>query len=67
VTAINGWLLAYDNITTIPDWLSDSLCRVVFGGGFSGRALYSDDERSVVFAQRPVILNGIEDYAIVNT
>jgi hypothetical protein len=62
VTAINGWLLAYDNITTIPDWLSDSLCRVVFGGGFSGRALYSDDERNVIFAQRPVILNGIEDY-----
>ena len=28
----------------------------------SGRALYSDDERIVLQAQRPVILNGIEDF-----
>jgi hypothetical protein len=39
VTARNGWLLAYDNLTDIPGWLSDSLCRLVFGAGFSGRAL----------------------------
>jgi hypothetical protein len=62
VTAINGWLLAYDNITAIPAWLSDSLCRLVFGGGISGRKLFSNADRSVVHAQRPVILNGIEDY-----
>ncbi len=62
VTARNGWLLAYDNITDIPGWLSDSLCRLVFGAGFSGRALYTDDERIVLQAQRPVILNGIEDF-----
>ena len=35
VTAVNGWLLAYDNISALPDWLSDSLCRLVFGGGFA--------------------------------
>jgi hypothetical protein len=62
VTAVNGWLLAYDNITAIPDWLSDSLCRLVYGGGFSGRALFSNQERVTVQAQRPVILNGIEDF-----
>jgi hypothetical protein len=34
----------------------------VFGGGFATRALYSNDERSVIHAQRPVILNGIADF-----
>jgi hypothetical protein len=62
VTAVNGWLLAYDNITAIPNWLSDSLCRLVYGGGYSGRALFSNQERVTVQAQRPVILNGIEDF-----
>jgi hypothetical protein len=63
VTAVNGWLLAYDNITAIPDWLSDGLCRLVFGAGVSRRALFSKNERNVLYTQRPVILNGIEDYA----
>jgi hypothetical protein len=62
VTALNGWLLASDNISALPDWLSDSLCRLVFGGGFAGRALFSNDERVTVQARRPVILNGIEDF-----
>ena len=62
ITALNEWLLAFDNITAIPDWLSDSLCRLVFGGGFAGRAMFSDNERFVIHAQRPVILNGIEDF-----
>jgi hypothetical protein len=62
VTARSGWLLAYDNISELPDWLSDSLCRLATGGGFAGRALYSDDERNVIEAQRPVILNGIDEF-----
>ena len=35
VTAANGWLMVYDNISTMPGWLSDSLCRVASGGGFA--------------------------------
>jgi hypothetical protein len=62
VTATNGWLLAYDNISVIRPWLSDGLCRLATGGGYAGRALFSDDERTVMNAQRPVILNGIEEF-----
>ena len=62
VTAVNGWLLAFDNISTIPDWLSDSLCRLSTGGGFATRTLYSNDQRRIIHAQRPVVLNGIEDF-----
>src|SRR5262249_18536439 len=62
VTAVNGWLLAYDNISTIPTWLSDGLCRLATGGGFASRMLQSNDQRSVIYAQRPVILNGIDAF-----
>ena len=62
VTATNGWLLAYDNISVIRPWLSDGLCRLATGGGFAARSLFSNDERTVLHAQRPVILNGIEEF-----
>ena len=62
VTALSSWLLAYDNLSTIPIWFSDSLCRLATGGGFAGRALFSDDERHVIHAQRPVILSGIAEF-----
>jgi hypothetical protein len=62
VTAVNGWLLSYDNLSILPPWLSDSLCRLVSGGGWAARALYTNEERSVISAQRPVILNGIDEF-----
>ena len=62
VTAFSSWLLVYDNISVVPGWLSDSLCRLATGGGFAGRALFSNDERNVIHAQRPVILNGIDEF-----
>ena len=39
VTAANGWLLIYENISRIPDWFSDSVCQLAFGGGFASREL----------------------------
>ena len=62
VTAVNGWLLAYDNVSVLPHWLSDSLCRLASGGGFAARALFSNDECNVIHAQRPIILNGIDEF-----
>jgi len=62
VIAVNGWLLAFDNISVVPDWLSDGLCRLSTGGSFAARALYSNDDRRIIHARRPVILNGIEDF-----
>ncbi len=61
-TAVNGWLLAYDNISDVPRWLSDALCQLVFGGAVSGRALFTNDDRSFIYAQRPVLLSGIGDF-----
>ena len=38
VSAVNGWLFLYDNISVIPRWLSDGLCRLATGGALAGHA-----------------------------
>jgi hypothetical protein len=63
IAASNGWLIAFDNLSHLPSWLSDSLCRMSTGGGFSTRELYSDGDEVIFDAQRPVILTGIEEIA----
>jgi hypothetical protein len=55
----NGWVVAYDNLSSLYPWLSDALCRLSTGGGLGTRQLYTDDEEVLFDAQRPVILNGI--------
>ncbi len=63
IAASNGWVCAFDNLSSLSPWLSDALCRLSTGGGFSTRALYTDDEERIFEAQRPVMLNGIEELA----
>jgi len=53
------WAPFYDNITGLPDWTSDMLCRAVTGEGFSKRELYSDDEDVIYQFRRCVGLNGV--------
>jgi hypothetical protein len=61
IAANNGHVLIFDNISTLPGWISDTLCRIATGGGFATRSLYTDQDEVLFDAQRPVILNGIED------
>jgi hypothetical protein len=61
IAANNGHLLAFDNVSGLPAWLSDALCRLASGGSFAVRRLYSDDEEVLFQATRPTLLNGIED------
>ncbi len=63
IAASNGWVISLDNLSRIPPWLSDALCRLATGGGFSTRELYTDSEEALFDAQRPSILNGIEELA----
>src|SRR5262249_3906249 len=53
--------VALDNLSSLPPWLSDALCRLATGGGHSARTLYTDLEEISLAVKRPVILNGIED------
>lgn len=61
IAANNGHVLAFDNVSGLPAWISDTLCRLATGGGFAVRQLYSDQDEMLFDASRPVILNGIED------
>ncbi len=63
VAAQNAWVLAFDNLSRVPDWLSDAFCRLATGGGFSARRLFTDAEETILEAQRPILLNGIEELA----
>ena len=57
-------VLVFDNLSGMPTWLSDVLCRITTGAGFGTRTLFTDDEETVFEASRPVILTGIENPAI---
>ena len=48
IAATNGWVIALDNLSTVPDWLSDAICRLATGGGFATRELYSDGEEIII-------------------
>jgi hypothetical protein len=61
IDARAGWVIALDNMGGLPQWLSDALCRLATGGGFSTRQLYTDQDQILFEAMRPVIVNGIGD------
>ena len=62
IGAVNGWIVAVDNLSSMPGWLSDALCRLATGGGQATRTLYTNDEETFLDAQRPVVLTGITDF-----
>ncbi len=63
LAATNSWVVALDNLSRLPTWFSDALCRLATGGGFATRTLYENDEETLFTATRPIITNGIEELA----
>lgn len=61
VAATNGWVISLNNMSGVPEWLSDALCTLAEGGGLSVRKLYTDDEETLLDAMRPIAINGIGD------
>jgi hypothetical protein len=61
IAARNGRVLAFDNVSRIPDWMSDAFCRLSTGGGFSTHSLYTDAEEQIIDATRPILLTAIEE------
>lgn len=63
IAARYSWVVAFDNLSHIPPWLSDAFCRLSTGGGLGKRQLYTDQDEIVLDAQRPLILNSIGEIA----
>jgi hypothetical protein len=61
IAAHNAWFVCLDNLSWVSTELSDALCRLATGGGFCTRSLYTDDEEAIFHAQRPALVNSIED------
>jgi phage/plasmid primase-like uncharacterized protein len=61
ISANNAHVICYDNLSSLSDWLSDTICRLSSGGGFSSRALWTDDEERLFDVMRPVVLTAISD------
>lgn len=63
IAANNSWCLSYDNLSHVPPWLSDAMCRLSTGGGFATRELYTDQDEIIFDSQRPLLLTSIEEVA----
>lgn len=61
ISASNGHLLAYDNLSSVSNPMSDILCRISTGGGQRTRQLYSDNDEVKFDVKKPLLVNGITD------
>ena len=64
IAANSAHMLAFDNVSGLPAWLSDALCRIASGGSLAVRQLYTDDAEVLFESARPILLNGIEDIIV---
>jgi hypothetical protein len=64
VAANAGYVLCFNNLSNLPDWLSDAFCVVTEGSGHSQRALYTDNDESLVFACAPLFLTGVTNIIV---
>lgn len=63
IHAKDYFLLSFDNVSGMKSDLSDALCVLATGGGFATRKLYTNDELFVFNYMRPIMINGIADFA----
>lgn len=64
VAASGSWIVPLDNVSTIPEWLSDALCRAVTGDGLVRRQLYTSEQLSVLSFRRVIMLTAIDPGAL---
>ena len=59
-SAAASWVVALDNVSSIPDWLSDTLCKAVTGDGIVERTLHTDDDINILTFRRCIALTSID-------
>ncbi len=55
----HNWFIFYDNLSYLPDAISNTFCRAVTGSGFSKRQLFTDEDDVIFSFKRCIGLNGI--------
>jgi hypothetical protein len=55
-----SWIVALDNVSSIAPWFSDTLCKAVTGDGIVERALFTDDDITVISFRRCIALTTID-------
>jgi len=63
IQAQESLLLNFDNTSRVSNNLSDSLCALLTRTSFGTRKYYTDNELRIIEACRPVVINGIGEYA----
>jgi hypothetical protein len=53
------YVVYFDNLSSIKQWLSDILCRACTGQGFTKRKLYTDEDSVIFQFRRCIGVNGI--------
>lgn len=64
ISASASWGVCIDNVSFIPDWLSDTLCKAVTGQGWIDRKLYTDGDVVVLSFRRVISLTSIDAGAL---
>ena len=60
VAASGSWCVVLDNLSGMPPWLSDGLCKASTGDGVVKRKLYSNNDLSVVSFRRIIAMTSID-------
>lgn len=61
ITATLSHIIPYDNLSHIPEWMSDALARIATGTAYAKRKLYTDSDEVLLCAEKPIALNGITE------
>ena len=64
IAAYNSHIQAFENVSKLPNSMSDYLCRLATGGGVRARALFRDVDETLLRAARPIMLEGIANYIV---
>ena len=62
IAATNSWVMAFDNLSGLTAEFSDAFARLSTGSGLATRELYTDSEEKLFRAERPLLLNGIDEF-----
>jgi len=59
ITAARSHVVPLDNVSSLPEWLSDALCRISTGMSYAKRMLFTDQDEILIYAVRPIALTSI--------